>query len=421
MASDRGVATELEPASSSRSGSRCDVCTSPATHCCAAPIDGGRPPRGGARARRRRARQRRPLRVDADPRRSGRPIPRRARGARAGRRLRERARVGDRRRRVRLAPTAVIKRGSRGMRRRRRANGSSCRRRRGGRRRDRRRRRARGGLPRRRRRARVGGGGALRREARERCRDPRLGRGARGGRGAVVALETTLVAHGFPPGEGVAVGLESERRVREAGAVPATIGVLDGEIRVGPDRGRARSASTRRRAKVGPRDLAACAVQGAVGATTVGGTLAVCRAAGIRVHGDRRHRRRAPRLPDTAGRLGRPRRARAHAGTGRVRRSQVAARRAGDGRGAGDARRPGARLPDGRAAALLRRRAAGRPSRRASSRPAEAAAVAAAHWDLGGRRAPARPAAGREPRRRRAADRGRAGGGARDAASPGRR
>ena len=50
---------------------------------------------------------------------------------------------------------------------------------------------------------------------------------------AVVALETTLVAHGFPAGEGVAVGLETERRVREAGAVPATIGVLDGKIRVG--------------------------------------------------------------------------------------------------------------------------------------------------------------------------------------------
>ena len=49
----------------------------------------------------------------------------------------------------------------------------------------------------------------------------------------VVALETTLVAHGFPPGEGVAVGAESERRVREAGAVPATIGVLDGAVRVG--------------------------------------------------------------------------------------------------------------------------------------------------------------------------------------------
>jgi pseudouridine-5'-phosphate glycosidase len=49
----------------------------------------------------------------------------------------------------------------------------------------------------------------------------------------VVALETTLVAHGFPPGQGVEVGAESERRVREAGAVPATIGVLDGSIRIG--------------------------------------------------------------------------------------------------------------------------------------------------------------------------------------------
>jgi pseudouridine-5'-phosphate glycosidase len=101
---------------------------------------------------------------------------------------------------------------------------------------------------------------------------------------AVVALETTLVAHGFPPGEGVAVGLESERRVREAGAVPATIGVLDGKIRVGLSTEElARFESSAH--KVGPRDLATCVVQGAVGATTVGGTLAVCRAAGIRFMG----------------------------------------------------------------------------------------------------------------------------------------
>jgi pseudouridine-5'-phosphate glycosidase len=101
---------------------------------------------------------------------------------------------------------------------------------------------------------------------------------------AVVALETTLVAHGFPAGEGVEVGLEAERRVRAAGAVPATIGVLDGEIRVGlsPEELQ-RFDSTAR--KVGPRDLAPCAVQGAVGATTVGGTLAVCAAAGIRSMG----------------------------------------------------------------------------------------------------------------------------------------
>ncbi|HZQ89563.1 MAG TPA: pseudouridine-5'-phosphate glycosidase [Gaiellaceae bacterium] len=97
---------------------------------------------------------------------------------------------------------------------------------------------------------------------------------------AVVALETTLVAHGFPRGEGVEVGLESERNVRAAGAVPATIGILDGEIVVGmtEDELARFDASVR---KVGPRDLAVAVEQRAVGATTVGGTLAVARAAGI--------------------------------------------------------------------------------------------------------------------------------------------
>ena len=96
-----------------------------------------------------------------------------------------------------------------------------------------------------------------------------------------VALETTLVAHGFPPGEGVEVGLESERQVREAGAVPATIGVLGGEIVVGltADELARFDASAR---KLGPRDLAAAVAQGAVGATTVGGTLAVAQRVGIR-------------------------------------------------------------------------------------------------------------------------------------------
>jgi pseudouridylate synthase len=100
--------------------------------------------------------------------------------------------------------------------------------------------------------------------------------------GAVVALETTLVAHGFPPGEGVEVGLESERQVRAAGAVPATVGVLDGEVHVGLKAEELARFGPEAR-KAGPRDLAAAAVQGAVGATTVGGTLAVARAAGIRV------------------------------------------------------------------------------------------------------------------------------------------
>jgi pseudouridine-5'-phosphate glycosidase len=99
---------------------------------------------------------------------------------------------------------------------------------------------------------------------------------------AVVALETTLVAHGFPPGEGVAVGVESERRVRAGAATPATIGVLDGTIRVGLSAEELERFDASAR-KVGARDLAAAAVQGGVGATTVGGTLAVCRKVGIAV------------------------------------------------------------------------------------------------------------------------------------------
>jgi len=101
---------------------------------------------------------------------------------------------------------------------------------------------------------------------------------------AVVALETTILAHGFPAGDGVAVGLECERRVREPGAVPATIGVLDGEIRVGltPSELERFDSSAR---KAGARELAGCVAGRGAGATTVGGTLAVCRAAGIRFMG----------------------------------------------------------------------------------------------------------------------------------------
>lgn len=113
---------------------------------------------------------------------------------------------------------------------------------------------------------------------------PEIGEALASG-GAVVALETTLVAHGFPHPEGAAVGAASEAAVRQAGAVPATIGVIDGQIRVGLSVaevarfGRAGAAAR----KLGPRDVAVCATQGALGATTVGGTLAVCRAVGIRV------------------------------------------------------------------------------------------------------------------------------------------
>jgi pseudouridylate synthase len=97
----------------------------------------------------------------------------------------------------------------------------------------------------------------------------------------VVALETTLIAHGLPGGEGIAIGLESERLIREAGAVPATVGVLDGAVRVGLERAELERFDGSVR-KAGPRDLGACVASGEVGATTAGATMAACRAAGIR-------------------------------------------------------------------------------------------------------------------------------------------
>jgi len=101
---------------------------------------------------------------------------------------------------------------------------------------------------------------------------------------AVVALETTLVAHGFPAPTGVEVGLASEAAVRAAGATPATIGVFDGSIVVGLSPSELERFTPEAR-KLGPRDLAPCAVQGALGATTVGGTLTVAAAVGIRFMG----------------------------------------------------------------------------------------------------------------------------------------
>jgi pseudouridine-5'-phosphate glycosidase len=103
------------------------------------------------------------------------------------------------------------------------------------------------------------------------------------GGGAVVALETAFVSHGFPAGEGGDVARDAERRVRLAGAVPATIGVIDGVVKIGlGDDELERFSTTPDARKLGPRDLAACAVQRALGATTAGATLAVCRLVGIR-------------------------------------------------------------------------------------------------------------------------------------------
>jgi pseudouridylate synthase len=98
----------------------------------------------------------------------------------------------------------------------------------------------------------------------------------------VVALESSVIAHGLPADIGPDAAREAQERVRERGAVPATIAVIDGTVKVGLDDEDidrlAHGADVR---KVGGRDLATCAVSGGCGATTVAGTLAVCAMAGI--------------------------------------------------------------------------------------------------------------------------------------------
>ncbi len=98
----------------------------------------------------------------------------------------------------------------------------------------------------------------------------------------VVALESSVIAHGLPPDIGPAAAREAQERVRAHGALPATIAIIDGIVKVGLDDGDIdRLAIEDDVRKVGGRDLATCAVSGRCGATTVAGTLAVCAMAGI--------------------------------------------------------------------------------------------------------------------------------------------
>jgi pseudouridylate synthase len=101
---------------------------------------------------------------------------------------------------------------------------------------------------------------------------------------AVVALESTIVAHGMPWPANLDTALEVEDIVREQGAVPATIAVVDGAVQVGCDRQTLeRLASGEPVAKVSRRDLPVVLASGALGATTVSGTLIGAGLAGIRV------------------------------------------------------------------------------------------------------------------------------------------
>ena len=101
---------------------------------------------------------------------------------------------------------------------------------------------------------------------------------------AVVALESTIIAHGMPYPENIETAVEIEEIIRENGAVPATIGIIDGKIKVGLTKeeieflGQSDDVM-----KVSRRDLPVVLAEGRHGATTVAGTMIAADLAGIKV------------------------------------------------------------------------------------------------------------------------------------------
>ncbi len=124
----------------------------------------------------------------------------------------------------------------------------------------------------------------------------------------IVALESTVIAHGLPRPDNLDTALRMEAAVREAGAVPATIAVIDGAICVGVDRvAIERLANDPEVIKVSRRDLAAAVMQRRTAATTVAATVAVAAQAGIPVVATGGiggvHRRRSGEPPDISADL----------------------------------------------------------------------------------------------------------------------
>ena len=100
----------------------------------------------------------------------------------------------------------------------------------------------------------------------------------------VVALESTLISHGFPYPENLEVAGEMEEIVRGCGVVPATIAIIKGKIKVGLTKGELEFMATSKDIlKASRRDLAVIAAKGLNGATTVAATMTVAERAGIKV------------------------------------------------------------------------------------------------------------------------------------------
>nr|WP_315236185.1 pseudouridine-5'-phosphate glycosidase [uncultured Albidiferax sp.] len=101
----------------------------------------------------------------------------------------------------------------------------------------------------------------------------------------VVALESTIIAHGMPYPQNVATALQVEAEVRAHGAVPATIAILNGRLKVGLTQAEIEQLGLggREVVKVSRRDVAFIAAAGQTGATTVASTMLIAAMAGIRV------------------------------------------------------------------------------------------------------------------------------------------
>jgi len=113
--------------------------------------------------------------------------------------------------------------------------------------------------------------------------DPEVAAALAAGR-AVVALESTILTHGMPHPESLAMARRVEAVIRAEGALPATIGVLDGELRIGlPDADLERLARAPGPRKLSRADLAFAVAEGLTGGTTVAATMLLARLAGIDV------------------------------------------------------------------------------------------------------------------------------------------
>jgi pseudouridine-5'-phosphate glycosidase len=102
--------------------------------------------------------------------------------------------------------------------------------------------------------------------------------------GPVVALESTIVAHGLPRPDNLTVARDVEQEVRAHGAEPATIGMVDGQLWVGLDDDQLTTLATADSvAKLSVRDLSVAGAQAVNGATTVASTAAIAASVGIPV------------------------------------------------------------------------------------------------------------------------------------------